>query len=230
MAGDADDAGQARGSPAKTVHPGGTGSRSAGPSPRRDRRRPDRAVLRRQPRAFLGCGRAPFATPSDRWWPALHESGFTPRRLAPHEARELLALSLGLTSLVRRPTVGVAELAKTEFAEGGRLLRRRVLTRRPQWLAVLGVTAYRAAFGRPDAAVGLQEDTGSTRLWILPNPSGLNAHTCGNCGRRWGSSKALAGSDVSGKPSLREMLNHPGGVAHISKSYAASSARDSQPV
>jgi double-stranded uracil-DNA glycosylase len=120
---------------------------------------------------------APFATPSDRWWPALYESGFTPRRLAPHEAHELLALGLGLTSLVRRPTVGVAELARAEFVEGGRLLRRRVLARRPQWLAVLGVTAYRAAFGRPDAAVGLQEDTiGSTRLWILPNPSGLNAH------------------------------------------------------
>lgn len=120
---------------------------------------------------------APFATPSDRWWPALYESGFTPRRLAPHEAHELLALGLGLTSLVRRPTVGVAELAQAEFVEGGRLLRRRVLDRHPRWLAVLGVTAYRAAFGRPDAAVGLQEDTiGSTRLWILPNPSGLNAH------------------------------------------------------
>src|SRR5580658_1508790 len=120
---------------------------------------------------------APFATPSDRWWPALYESGFTPRRLAPHEAHELLALGLGLTSLVRRPTVGVAELAEAEFVEGGRLLRRRVLARHPRWLAVLGVTAYRAAFGRPDAAVGLQEDTiGATRLWILPNPSGLNAH------------------------------------------------------
>jgi double-stranded uracil-DNA glycosylase len=137
--------------------------------------------------AVLFCGanpglssaaaRAPFATPSDRWWPALYDSGFTPRRLAPHEAHEMLALGLGLTSLVRRPTVGVAELAKAEFVEGARLLRRRVLARRPRWLAVLGVTAYRAAFGRPDAAVGLQEDTiGSTRLWILPNPSGLNAH------------------------------------------------------
>jgi TDG/mug DNA glycosylase family protein len=123
------------------------------------------------------AARAPFATPSDRWWPALYESGFTPRRLAPNEAHELLALGLGLTSLVRRPTVGVAELTRAEFAEGGRLLRRRVLARRPRWLAVLGVTAYRAAFNRPDAAVGLQEDTiGSTRLWILPNPSGLNAH------------------------------------------------------
>jgi double-stranded uracil-DNA glycosylase len=120
---------------------------------------------------------APFAAPGDRWWPALYESGFTPRRLAPHEAHELLALGLGLTSIVRRPTVGVAELAQAEFVKGGRLLRRRVLARRPRWLAVLGVTAYRAAFGRPDAAVGLQEDTiGSTRLWILPNPSGLNAH------------------------------------------------------
>jgi double-stranded uracil-DNA glycosylase len=123
------------------------------------------------------AARAPFATPSDRWWPTLYASGFTPRRLAPHEARELLALGLGLTSIVRRPTVGVAELGRAEWAEGGRLLRRRVLARHPRWLAVLGVTAYRAAFGRPDAVVGLQQDTiGSTRLWILPNPSGLNAH------------------------------------------------------
>jgi double-stranded uracil-DNA glycosylase len=123
------------------------------------------------------AARAPFATPGDRWWPALYASGFTPRRLAPHEAHELLALGLGLTSLVRRPTVGVAELARAEFVVGGQLLRRRVQVRRPRWLAVLGVTAYRAAFGRPDAAVGLQEETiGSTRLWILPNPSGLNAH------------------------------------------------------
>ena len=120
---------------------------------------------------------APFASPGDRWWPALHESGFTPRRLAPREAHELLALRLGLTSLVRRPTAGIAELSRAEFVAGGRLLRRRVLARRPQWLAVLGVTAYRAAFGRRDAAVGLQdEEIGSTRVWILPNPSGLNAH------------------------------------------------------
>src|ERR1700733_8966953 len=122
------------------------------------------------------AARAPFATPSDRWWPALYESGFTPRRLAPHEAHELLALGLGLTSLIRRPTVGVAELAKAEFVAGGQLLRRRVLARRPRWLAVLGVTAYRAAFGRPDAAVGLQEDTiGPTRLWYFSTGAGLNA-------------------------------------------------------
>src|SRR5580692_4097010 len=62
------------------------------------------------------AARAPFATPSDRWWPALYESGFTPRRLAPHEAHELLALGLGLTSLVRRPTVSVAELAKADLS------------------------------------------------------------------------------------------------------------------
>jgi mismatch-specific thymine-DNA glycosylase len=83
------------------------------------------------------AARAPFATPSDRWWPALYESGFTPRRLAPHEAHEMLALGLGLTSLVRRPTVGVAELAKAKFVEDARLLRGRVLARRPRVLARL---------------------------------------------------------------------------------------------
>jgi double-stranded uracil-DNA glycosylase len=120
---------------------------------------------------------APFASPGDRWWRALYQSGFTPRRLAPGEADELLALGLGLTSLVRRPTAGIAELTKAEFVAGGHELRRLVLARRPRWLAVLGVTAYRAAFGQTDTGVGPQEDTiGPTRLWILPNPSGLNAH------------------------------------------------------
>jgi TDG/mug DNA glycosylase family protein len=175
--GGADDAGKVGSGPWQAVLPGGAGSRSAGAPRRRNRRRSGGAVCGANPGLSSAAARAPFATPSDRWWPALYESGFTPRRLGPHEAHELLALRLGLTSLVRRPTVGVAELAKAEFVAGGQLLRRRVLARRPRWLAVLGVTAYRAAFGRPDAAVGLQEDTiGSTRLWILPNPSGLNAH------------------------------------------------------
>jgi double-stranded uracil-DNA glycosylase len=118
-----------------------------------------------------------FATPGNRLWPALHRAGFTPRLLRPDEEQELLGLGLGITSIVRRPTVGVRELTRTEYVEGGRRLRERVLARRPAWLAMLGVTGYRAAFAVPDAVVGLQPETiGTTRVWVVPNPSGLNAH------------------------------------------------------
>ncbi|TVT25090.1 G/U mismatch-specific DNA glycosylase [Amycolatopsis acidiphila] len=118
-----------------------------------------------------------FATPGNRLWPALHRSGFTPRLLTPEEDEELLGLGIGITSLVARPTVRASELTRDEYVEGGRRLRETVLALRPQWLAPLGVTGYRAAFGVRDAAVGLREESvGATRIWILPNPSGLNAH------------------------------------------------------
>ncbi len=118
-----------------------------------------------------------FATPGNRLWPALYRAGFTPRLLAAREERELLSLGIGITSIIRRPTVGVKELTKGEYVEGGSLLRERVLARRPAWLAMLGVTGYRAAFGVPNAIVGLQSEMiGATRIWVLPNPSGLNAH------------------------------------------------------
>ena len=118
-----------------------------------------------------------FATPGNRLWPALHRSGFTPDLLGPDREQELLGLGIGITSIVRRPTVRAAELTKSEYVEGGQQLRQRVLDRRPRWLALLGVTGYRAAFAAPGADVGLQPETiGTTRIWVLPNPSGLNAH------------------------------------------------------
>jgi double-stranded uracil-DNA glycosylase len=118
-----------------------------------------------------------FATPGNRLWPALYRSGFTPRLLSAEQERELLGFGIGITSIVRRPTVRAAELTRAEYVEGGRQLRERVLARRPAWLALLGVTGYRAAFGVPGAQVGLQQETiGATRIWVLPNPSGLNAH------------------------------------------------------
>ncbi|MDX3071167.1 G/U mismatch-specific DNA glycosylase [Streptomyces sp. NPDC088354] len=118
-----------------------------------------------------------FATPGSRLWPALHRAGFTPRQLTGQEDTELLRYGIGLTCIVRRPTVRAAELSRAELVAGGRTLRRRVRARRPVWLALLGVTGYRAAFGVPDAVVGPQEATiGGTRIWVLPNPSGLNAH------------------------------------------------------
>lgn len=118
-----------------------------------------------------------FATPGNRLWPALYRAGFTPRLLRAEEQDELLGYGIGITSIARRPTVRAAELTRREYVEGGERLRGRVLARRPAWLALLGVTGYRAAFGAPGASVGLQRQTiGETRVWVLPNPSGLNAH------------------------------------------------------
>jgi double-stranded uracil-DNA glycosylase len=118
-----------------------------------------------------------FATPGNRMWPALHRSGFTPRLFRPDQERGLLDLGLGITSIVRRPTARAAELTRDEYVRGGADLRRRVRALRPAWLALLGVTGYRAAFGVRDAGIGPQpEPVGGTRVWVLPNPSGLNAH------------------------------------------------------
>lgn len=118
-----------------------------------------------------------FARPGNRFWPALHRSGFTPRQLAPAEQEELLPLGLGVTNVVERASATAAELSPDELREGGRRLADDVATYEPQWLAVLGVTAFRAAFDRPRATYGEQpERLGRTRVWVLPNPSGLNAH------------------------------------------------------
>jgi double-stranded uracil-DNA glycosylase len=118
-----------------------------------------------------------FATPGNRLWPALYRSGFTPRLLRPDEEQDLLAFGIGITSIVRRPTASVAQLSPSELAEGGRDLAERVRQWQPGWLAVLGVTGYRAAFGVPGALIGPQERRiGGARVWILPNPSGRNAH------------------------------------------------------
>jgi TDG/mug DNA glycosylase family protein len=118
-----------------------------------------------------------FARPGNRFWPALHLSGFTERRLSPFEERELLARGLGITNVVARATAAAAELAPEEFERGGRLLRAKVKRYRPRFLAVLGVGAYRAAFARPKAGVGRQEEKlEAATVWVLPNPSGLNAN------------------------------------------------------
>ncbi|MEU4008435.1 G/U mismatch-specific DNA glycosylase [Streptomyces pseudogriseolus] len=118
-----------------------------------------------------------FARPGNRFWPALHRSGFTPRLLAPSEQHELLSYGLGITNVVARATARADELTAEEYRQGGRELAVKVARLRPRWLAVLGVTAYRAAFDDRKAAVGPQVRTiGESRVWVLPNPSGLNAH------------------------------------------------------
>lgn len=118
-----------------------------------------------------------FARPGNRFWPVLHLSGFTPRLLAPAEQAELLTYGLGITNMVARATARADELTAEEYAEGGRLLTAKVARLRPRWLAVVGVTAYRAAFQERGARVGPQDRAvGGSRVWVLPNPSGLNAH------------------------------------------------------
>jgi TDG/mug DNA glycosylase family protein len=117
-----------------------------------------------------------FARPGNRFWPALHRSGFTARQLAPREQDQLLAVGLGITNLVARATARADELNAAELRAGARHLAVKVAEVRPRWLAVVGVTAFRVAFARPRAAVGRQpERIGATGVWVLPNPSGLNA-------------------------------------------------------
>jgi double-stranded uracil-DNA glycosylase len=118
-----------------------------------------------------------FARPGNRFWPALHAAGITPRRLRPEEDGELLALGIGVTNIASRGTRAASELSDDELREGARELDALVAATAPRLVAVVGITAYRIAFGRGSARFGLQEETiGGRPVWVLPNPSGLNAH------------------------------------------------------
>lgn len=118
-----------------------------------------------------------FARPGNRFWPALHRSGFTPTQLHPSEQHLLPDMGLGITNVVARATARADQLSPAELIEGGRILAELARRRRPRYLAILGVTAYRTAFGRPKAAIGRQDhEIGGAAVWVLPNPSGLNAH------------------------------------------------------
>src|SRR5205814_7974434 len=113
----------------------------------------------------------------NRFWPALHRGGFTPRQLSPFEEQELLKSGLGITNIVSRATAGADALSNDELREGGKSLLKKIRRYHPEFLAILGVGAYRQAFEDRDAKFGRQDRMiGSTRLWVLPNPSGLNAH------------------------------------------------------
>ena len=154
----------------------------------RDRTIPDVLPADGMPLRVLFCGINPglysaatswhFARPGNRFWPALHLSGFTPRRLAPSEQAELASYGLGITNIAPRATAQAAELTDDELRDGAVRLQALIAARAPRFVAVAGVTAYRTAFGRPRAAIGPQDERlAAARLWILPNPSGLNAHT-----------------------------------------------------
>lgn len=129
------------------------------------------------PGLYSGATGHHFARPGNRFWPVLHRAGFTPRLLAPWEERELLDYGCGITNLVARATATAAELTREEFIAGAARLERKVKRYRPRWVAVVGIGAYRTAFGRPKAVIGPQpEHLGPARLWLLPQPSGLNAN------------------------------------------------------
>ena len=118
-----------------------------------------------------------FARPGNRFWPTLYAAGFTDRLLTAFDERELLKSGYGITNVVARTTASADQLKKDEIVAGGEALRAKVLRYRPRVLAVLGLGAYRTAFNQPKAAVGRQESLmGKTVLWVLPNPSGLNAN------------------------------------------------------
>ena len=118
-----------------------------------------------------------FGRPGNRFWPALHLSGFTPVELSPYDERELLGHGLGVTNVVMRTTATADELTDDELRDGAAKLKRKVRRYKPRYLAVLGLGAYRVGFGIRKAAVGPQDETiGTTKVWLLPNPSGLNAH------------------------------------------------------
>src|SRR5438105_14561339 len=118
-----------------------------------------------------------FARPGNRFWPALHQSGFTERLVSPFDERDLLKSGIGISNVVPHATASAAELTKEDFIAGGQALAAKVKRYRPQVVAILGVGAYRHAFAKPKAQIGEQaERIHNARVWVLPNPSGLNAN------------------------------------------------------
>jgi len=129
------------------------------------------------PGLYSGATGHHFARPGNRFWPTLHQAGFTPRLLDPSEERELLALGYGITNLAPRATATADELAPDELVAGRQRLEARVKRYRPQVVAVLGIGAYRTAFAQKAVSLGKQPETlAGAVIWVLPNPSGLNAH------------------------------------------------------
>ena len=118
-----------------------------------------------------------FARPGNRFWPALYKSGFTDRLVSPFEERELLKSGIGISNVVPHATASAADLTRDDFIKGGRMLAAKVRRYKPRIVAILGVGAYRQAFAKPKAVIGEQDEhIHAARVWVLPNPSGLNAN------------------------------------------------------
>ena len=129
------------------------------------------------PGLYSGATGHHFARPGNRFWPTLHQAGFTPRLFHPSEEHELLTYGYGITNLVTRATATADELAPEELVRGQRRLKSKVKRYQPQVVAILGISAYRTAFGQKTISLGKQPDLlASAVVWVLPNPSGLNAH------------------------------------------------------
>ena len=129
------------------------------------------------PGLYSGATGHHFARPGNRFWPTLYQAGFTPRLLHPSEERELLDYGYGITNLVPRATATADELSTEELVAGQRRLKSKVKRYQPQVLAVLGISAYRTAFAQKEVTLGKQpKPLANSIVWVLPNPSGLNAH------------------------------------------------------
>jgi double-stranded uracil-DNA glycosylase len=129
------------------------------------------------PGLYSGATGCHFARPGNRFWPTLHRAGFTPRQLSPDDTSELLDLGIGITNLVNRTTATAAELGDDELRTGAERVRATIRQYRPEAVAILAVSGYRIAFDRPKATIGRQpEPLEGAELWVLPNPSGLNAN------------------------------------------------------
>ena len=129
------------------------------------------------PGLYSGAVGHHFARPGNRFWPALHAAGFTHRLFSPFEERELLDLDLGITNIVARATASADVLSGEELMAGARRLKGKIRRYQPAAVAFLGLGAYRLAFGQRLATLGKQpERLAGSEIWILPNPSGLNAH------------------------------------------------------
>lgn len=128
------------------------------------------------PGLYSGAVGHHFARPGNRFWPVLQKAGFTDKQLSPFEEQELLKRGYGITNIVNRSTAAATELGQEELKTGGKRLIAKIKRTRPRVVAILGIQAFRIAFGKPKAGFGLQEERiGSTQVWVLPNPSGLNA-------------------------------------------------------
>jgi TDG/mug DNA glycosylase family protein len=129
------------------------------------------------PGLYSGAVGHHFARPGNRFWPALYHAGFTERLLSPFEESQLLERRLGITNIVNHATATADELTRDGLIAGAKRLVRKVRRFQPACVAFLGIGAYRTAFDRPKSRGGKQSDNiGNSAVWVLPNPSGLNAH------------------------------------------------------
>jgi len=128
------------------------------------------------PGLYSGAVGHHFARPGNRFWPVLHKAGFTDWLLSPEEERDLVQLGYGITNIVDVATAAAEELDPRELRAGGKRLIRKIKRLRPRVVAILGLKAFRIAFGMPKASFGLQDERiDASQVWVLPNPSGLNA-------------------------------------------------------